>query len=231
MSRVRRQLPPWPPLVVAATLLAVELPALADETPAPQPQRLVYVPPDLGAPPTRTLAAVRGAGDHAGPQVLAPEQTGLTAREQPVLFWYQGAPSAARVTVTVIDEEAVDPLLEADLGEITEPGIHALDLAAQDVRLEPGVEYQWSVAEVVDPEQRSADLVTSGTIRREDGAGGASLEALVGAGYWYDALALLAGEIAARPGDPEPRRRRAELLDQVGLAEAAAHERALADAQ
>jgi hypothetical protein len=229
MSRLRKA---WPPRLIAAALLAASpLPALADESAAPPTQRLVYNPPDLGAPPTRTLAAVRGAGDHAGPQVLAPEQTGLTAHEQPVLFWFQGAPSATRVTVTVIDEEGIEPLLEADLGEIAAPGIHALDLAEQGVHLEEGVEYQWSVAEVIDPEQRSADLVTSGTIMRGEGGDGASLETLAAAGYWYDALALLAEEIADRPGDPEPRLLRAELLAQVGLDEAAAHERALAGSQ
>jgi hypothetical protein len=217
-------------VVSAAGWLAPGLPVLADEPP-PAPQRVVYVPPDLGAPPTRTLAAVRGGGEHVGPQVLAPEQTGLTAREQPLLFWYQGAPSAARVTVTVIDEEAIEPLLEADLGEIAERGIHALDLAAQGLRLEEGVEYQWSVAEVVDPEQRSADLVTSGTIMRGPGVEEPALEALAAAGYWYDALALLAEEIAARPGDPQPRLLRAELLAQVGLDEAAAHARAQAGAE
>ena len=60
------------------------------------PQRIVYEPPDVGAPPTRTLAAARGFGQQPAVQVLAPEQTGLALRAQPQLVWYLAEPSSAR---------------------------------------------------------------------------------------------------------------------------------------
>ena len=111
------------------------------------------------------------------------------------------------VVLTLIDEQGVEPLLEVDLGRVAEPGIHAVDLAAHDVRLEPGRVYQWSIAQVVDPDQRSADIVTSGTLERRApdaelaaGAGwrdpAARLAALARHGYWYDLLAELEAQIA-----------------------------------
>jgi len=231
LQRLARCLP-------AGLVLLAGLPLLADEPRAgdSKPEPLVYVPPDVGAPPTRTLAAVRGRGDPAALQVLAPEQTGLTREEQPTLFWYLPAPSEVPVEVTLIDDRSVEPLLEAELGPIDGAGLHALDLAAYDVQLEPGVEYQWAVAQVVDPGQRSADLVSSATIAHRPGgpavpetAGGSppmdELGALAGAGYWYDVVALLAEAIAADPGNTGLRQLRADLLEQVGLDAAAAFER------
>jgi Domain of Unknown Function (DUF928) len=200
---------------------------------------VVYVPPDVGAPPTRTLAATRGLESGPLVQVLAPEQTGLTQAAQPTLFWYIDGPAAAPVELTLIDEQAVDPLLELDLGPAKTPGIHAVDLSAYDVHLEPGHLYQWSVAQVVDPTQRSADIVTSATLeRRVPGAelaqalAGASpaarLEALARHGYWYDLQAELEAQISARPDSASLRALRGDLLAQIGLDDIAAEASAAA---
>ncbi len=194
-------------LALAALLLAGGGPVIGQQSTA-----VVYVPPDLGAPPTRTLAAVRGLGAAAVSQVLASEQTGLTRAAQPTLFWYLGGPTELPVVLTLIDEAAVEPLLEVALGTVAEPGIHAVDLAAYDVRLEPGRLYQWSIAQVIDPEQRSADVVTSGTLERrapdaelaavlDGGDPAARLTALAQHGYWYDLLAELEAQIGAAGGD------------------------------
>ena len=193
------------------------------------PQTVVYVPPDLGAPPTRTLAATRGLSPASTIQVLAPEQTGLTQAAQPTLFWYMGGPAPARVELTLIDEQAVEPLLEVDLGLVADSGIHAVDLAAYDVELEPGRLYQWSIAQIVDPGQRSANVVTSATLERRapDAAltaalAGASpgerLAALARHGYWYDLQAEIEAQIRARPGAAaQLSALRDDLLAQVGL--------------
>jgi hypothetical protein len=219
------------------------LAASADEAPDTRgSERIVYVPADAGAPPTRTLAAARGQGEGVPLYVLAPEQTGLTLEEQPKLYWYLGAPSDARLEVTLNDHESAKPLLEADLGRVTEPGVHATDLADFGLKLEPGVEYQWSVAQVVDPEQRSADRVASATIARvppesdlraqfEGATAIERLAALAGRGYWYDVIGLLSAEIEEQPQDALLRRLRADLLAQVGLDEVAAYDRQAAGAR
>jgi hypothetical protein len=218
-------------LALAALLLVGGSPAMAQQAAAPS--TVVSVPPDVGAPPTRTLAATRGLGAAPMVQVLAPEQTGLTGSAQPTLFWYLAGPAAARVELTLIDEQAVEPLLELELGAVDTPGIHAVDLASYDVHLEPGRLYQWSIAQVVDPDQRSADLVTSATLERRapgdelaralDGASpGGRLAALARHGYWYDLQAELERQIRARPDASALRALRGDLLAQVGLEQIAA---------
>jgi Domain of Unknown Function (DUF928) len=224
-----------PPGLRSLTLAALLLPALliapggaANGQQAAAPSTVVYVPPDLGAPPTRTLAATRGLGGAATVQVLAPPQTGLTQAAQPTLFWYLDGPAVARVELTLIDQQKIEPLLELDLGAVQTPGIHAVSLAAHGISIEPGRLYQWSVAQVIDPDQRSADLVTSATLQRRV-PGPALAQALASAGptgrlaalalhgYWYDLQAELEAQIRAQPDAAGWRALRADLLAQVGL--------------
>lgn len=55
-------------------------------TPAGMP---VYQPPLRGAPGGRVGGSSRGAGDELPSlYALAPDHTGLTAQEQPCLYWY-----------------------------------------------------------------------------------------------------------------------------------------------
>jgi hypothetical protein len=88
------------------------------------------------------------------------------------------------------------------------------------------------VAVVVDPAQRSRDIVAGGDIKRVDApvsAAGGPLDlarTYAEAGLWYDLIDALSAGIAASPGDAGLREQRAALLEQVGLTEAAAHERA-----
>lgn len=229
-------------LLTAIGVLALGPVGADDRDEAPEQERVVYVPPDLGAPPTRTLAAVRGEGAHPTIEVLAPETTGLTSEAAPELYWYLDGPTTAPVEVTLIDEQSIEPLLEVDLGPLDGPAVHGIDLAGYDVTLEPGVTHQWSVAQVIDPAQRSADLVATATLERrppgetlgdaiETGSTVERVRALAGAGYWYDAIGLLAEAIAAEPDDPALRQLRADLLDQVGLGGAAGFDRAAASGQ
>src|SRR5207247_438581 len=104
-------------------------------------------------------------------------------------------------------------------------------------KLTPGVEYQWVVALVTDPENRSSDLVASGVIKRVEptadlkgkitNAAPASLAAVYAeAGIWYDALSVLSDQIEAQPENKSLRETRSGLLRQVGLKAAADSERA-----
>lgn len=167
--------------------------------------------------------------------VLAPDDVGLTTREQPSLFWFQSKPVEAKFELTVIQENKVKPLLQVMLPSASKSGIQRLNLSEHGAKLAPGVEYQWVVALISDADNRSKDLVASGAIKRIEPSEAlknnvsksapASRAALYAdAGVWYDTLASLSDEIESQPKDPALRQARAELLRQVGLKAAAAAE-------
>ena len=126
-------------------------------------------------------------------------------------------------------------MLEITLQPPIAKGIHAFRLADHGVALKPGVEYQWFVAVVHNAAQRSNDVLAGGTIKRVTDnpvqaqlkqASPAQLPALyAGAGIWYDAIDQLSRQISANQSDRQLRERRAALLEQVGLREAAAFDR------
>jgi hypothetical protein len=194
----------------------------------------VYVPPNRGAPASRVGGATRGAGDEQIiVRVLAPEQPGLAATEQPVLYWYVSGPAATRVEVALIDDAGEAPLLELGMDADASGGIRSLRLADHGIRLQPNVEYQWSVALVVDPNRRSLDVLASGSIvySQPDAALSASLAAAspaerpaiyAASGYWYDAIDMLCALIDAGAGNTELAAHRAALLEQVGLSDVVA---------
>jgi len=167
--------------------------------------------------------------------VLTPDHLGLTVSDQPTLFWYLSAPTTARIELTLVDPDRVAPLVEI-LANGDRAGIHAFQPGSDGVRLRQGVEYEWSVAVVADPAQRSRDVFAAGAIMRiapsaaltaRLAAVGAEIQSTAFAveGVWYDALTAMAAEISARPGDRAILERRAAALDQAGLADAAAFER------
>jgi hypothetical protein len=101
-------------------------------------------------------------------------------------------------------------------------------LSDHDVKLVPGVEYQWVVALITDPDNRSSDLVASGVIKRVESsselrqklaqATPTSLPSVYAEeGIWYDALSALSDQIDAHPEDAALGATRADLLRQVGL--------------
>jgi len=190
-----------------------------------------YKPPSRGAPASRVGGATRGPGDQR-PQiaVLAPDHTGLTSREQPDLFWYVSKPVQTRLEITVINDQAEQPVLEASVSLPKGPGLQRIRLSDHGVKLKPGVEYRWFVGLVVDQKQRSNDIVASGTIqytvqpqavqeRLAKVPQGQRYRILAEEGVWYDAIALLADEMDAQPGNGALRRDLGSLLQQVGIAE------------
>lgn len=190
-----------------------------------------YQLPTVGKPRRRIGGGRRGPGDPL-PELwaLVPDHVGLTTSPAPSLFWYISDDSRGYVVfeLTLIDETSVAPLVDARVPAPTRGGLQRVNLADHGVSLSPGQEYQWSLALVVDPAQRSRDVVATGWIERVAESAdlaaklagsepGARASVYAGAGLWYDALAALADEESRRPGDPEPRRQRNALLAQVGL--------------
>jgi len=201
-----------------------------------------YKAPLRGAPATRVGGGTRSlAQNRVALSVLAPNETGFTTHEQPTLYWYVSQALDVPVELTISSTEPLEaaskPALEIVLRPPVRKGMHALSLAEHGVILKPGIDYQWFVAAVGNAAQRSNDVIAGGTIKRvaqDDGiqarlkqAPAASRPALYAAeGVWYDAIEELSSLIAAQPDNRELRAQRAALLEQVGLADAAAFDRA-----
>jgi len=168
--------------------------------------------------------------------VLAPDHTGLTAQEQPSLYWYLSESISSRIEFTLIDDRAIQPLLRIHLSPPIQPGMQRIQLADHGVRLTLGMPYEWFVAMVPDPEHRSKDIIAGGALERIElpaalrvklaQAGQANApHRYAEAGFWYDALTAISELIDAAPMDSVLRTQRASLLDQVGLPEIAQYDR------
>lgn len=197
-------------------------------------RQVVYVPPSRGATRMRSGGGTGGPAGAPTLSVLAPDHVGVTQRAEPVFAWFVSEATDARIEFTVIDLDLVEPVIEVVLPGPFAAGVQLVRLADHGVSLEVGKSYDWSVALLIDPENRDLDVVAGGAIRREAAmpeiasriaAGITSYRALAEAGVWYDAIADLSLTIAARPEDTGLRAERAALLEQVGLAAAAAFER------
>jgi hypothetical protein len=223
----------------AAALLSTTVLAQADSQKQSADEQATYKPPLRGAPLTRIGGGTRSFGSALAVNVLAPSDTGYTLQEKPTIYWFASQPIDKPVELTITSTEslqdAAKPLLEITLQPPLAKGIHAFRLADHGVALKPGVEYQWFVAVVHNPAQRSNDVLAGGTIKRVTDnpvqaqlkqASQAQLPALYAdAGIWYDAIDQLSRQISANQSDRQLRARRAALLDQVGLREAAAFDR------
>ena len=181
----------------------------------------------------RVTGGSRGTGESSVTlDVLAPDETGITTQEQPSLFWYQSKPADARFELTLLQDNKVKPIVQVQVERSTKAGIQRLKLSDYNAKLTPGVEYQWVVALITDPDNRSKDLVASGVIKRIEpnadlkaklasAAPASAVGVYADAGIWYDALSLLSDQIDSDPGNKALRETRADLLRQVGLNKAA----------
>jgi Domain of Unknown Function (DUF928) len=206
----------------------------ADNSAAAPASTVRFRPGSAGAPSVRVTGGSRGSGDSAITlDVLAPDETGLTTQEQPSLLWYQSKPAIAKFELTLLEENKPKPLLQVKANGNGQAGIQRIKLSDHNVKISPGVEYQWVVALVKAPDNRSSDLVASGVIKRVEpsadlkgkvaASNPASLPGVYAdAGIWYDALSALTDQIEADPGNNALRETRADLLRQVGLKAAAA---------
>jgi hypothetical protein len=205
----------------------------AAQSAARPPSRPVYQPPALNKP-TRTVGGgSRGTRDKVPALfVVAPEHVGQTTSASPSLFYFvdRVPDPSIRVEFTLLDADGVEPLVEKMLPTPKRAGVHRVRLSDFDVKLDPGAEYEWSVALVLDPNERSKDIVATSWIDRVPesadlksriAAEGASAATYADAGLWYDAIAALSDQIDGDPSNVQLAEQRADLLRQVGLDEIA----------
>lgn len=190
-----------------------------------------YAPPKTGKPGARVGGGSRGAGiDDVKLEALVPDHTCLSSQPQPALCWHASKPLPARVEITINDERSTAPLLEKQIAAPEKSGVQCVRLRDHGLVLKPGVEYQWFVAVVPDPAQRSKDIVSGGIISFQEASkdlrsrlsslsGLEMASACAEAGFWYDAIGILAEMLQANPNDKNLMEQMNSVLKQVGLSE------------
>jgi hypothetical protein len=178
------------PVILLITTLLPSFVAQAERS-------ISFTPPQLGAPQARVGGGTRGilgspAAISTGQlQLLAANQTGLSSLPSPTLYWHISSVPAYSVEVT-IQQGNNKPLLKKNIGLIKSTGIQVIRLADYGVKLTEGQDYNWSVALITDPKQRSADLLVDASIRYQKSATPMTdVTQMTNAGYWYDAVAEL----------------------------------------
>lgn len=200
-----------------------------------------YKPPRVGAPAgvrlvgggTRSLS-----GNIVKLVALVPDHTGLTVEPQPALYWYLSKVATTQLVLTLIEEMAVKPIVELQLRAPKSPGIQSVRLSDYGISLKSGAEYEWTVALVPDPGQRSHDIIAGGAIQRIAPTAKLVRElseaddyyyphVFAENGLWYDAIASISELIDASPSNAMLRAQRAALLEQIGLSGIAARDRSM----
>ncbi len=196
----------------------------------------IYRPPKRGAP--KALVGGASRSTETGPCILslvAPDHVGLTVQKQPSLYWYLSEPTKNRIEVTLIDNQAIEPLLEINLGDQIEPGLHNISLADHGVSLIPGKQYWWFVALVPDPGHRSKDIVSGAAIeyieppktlikKLNQAEKTKATHIYAESGIWYDAISSISSLINNSSDNITFKKQRASLMEQVGLKEMAEYE-------
>jgi hypothetical protein len=167
---------------------------------------------------------------------IVPPHTGLTATTQPSIYWYLSSAWNGEIEFTINKIHSPEPALELILGlpedkDAREQGFHSVNLADFDLSLEENVEYEWFVAIVPDPMERTGDLIASGTIKyvKPDSQLAQQLQkndkeaylAYLQNGIWYDGLALLNQAIESSQNPTDLRRQRSTLMRQVQMSKVA----------
>ena len=220
------------PALLGLFIVSIGLPAFAQTNQA----GIAYKPPLRGAPSARVGGGTRGINTHTTLTVLAPDHVGNTIQSQPKLYWYISGPANMTLEVAINDPNAIEPIFEQTLKSPAKESVQSLALADYGVVLQPNIEYEWFVALVPDPNQRSNDVLSGGVIKRIDPepALAAQLkqapkdqaaQLFAANGLWYDSVEALSEQIDAQPGNSALRHQRATLLEQVGLGPAAAFDR------
>ena len=198
------------------------------EDPSAKPATLLmkYKPPMLGRPTCRIGGGTRGASYKGLSLIaLAPEHAALTAKPQPSLCWYLSTATELNIELTINDKKKVSPLLEQSLGKVEKPGISCVNLSAFNITLQPDTEYQWFVAVVTNPDERSKDIVSGGGIKfvapdrqlaDKLGSlqGGALAEDCAENSYWYDAVETMVNLEKKEPANQMYKAMREDLLQQ-----------------
>lgn len=188
----------------------------------------------LGSPKIRVAGGTRGKDNQdlhqsdAELYVLAPEQQGFTSYSQPVLYWYVSKPVKEIIEIAITDNDKQLVLLKTSVNGIAKAGIQIFNLADYKVYLKPGTKYQWSVAIVNNPKQRSSDIFASAgimyfpvtdsiKIRLAAANDESRVSIFATEGIWYDELEAIQSMLKKMPENQTAGKWRQIFLEQAGL--------------
>jgi hypothetical protein len=227
-------------LFAAALLLSTAPFLMAEEKGKSQSKPgmfIKYTPPLMGKPGGRVGGGTRGTGTaDLFLAAIVPDHAGMTSKSTPTLCWFLSRPTKTRIEITVDDGTSVTPILETKIESPAGDVLNCANLSQFSISLRPGAEYQWFVAIVPDPEQRSKDIVSGGSIvftepakplaEKLSKAQGVDIpKAYAEGGFWYDAFEFLSELIRTNAEEKDYQALRLVLLEQAGLSEVVRHYR------
>jgi len=169
-----------------------------------------YHPQPRGKTRVRVRTTDRAGHTLPIPLVLSPDHVADTASPDPSLFWHIDSvpPAHVKIIFTLNQESRIEPLVEVQLPRVQRVGIQRIRLAEFGVKLDLGVEYNWSVALATGAGEWSGDVFTTGYIRRVAAPPEmnreqqpASVNTYASLGLWYDALEAASDAVDAAPAD------------------------------
>ena len=205
---------------------------------SPPAEMPIYKPPRRGAPVGRVAGGTRGILDEY-PSILCvitPDHTALTIKDQPRFFWFLRNLTKYPIEITIIEDQAIFPILEIRIDSPEKPGIQSIELKDFGIHLKKDTVYKWFVAIVPDPNRRSKDVLAWGAVRYLEISDElkakllkfdkvTALNIYASAGFWYDAFAELSVLIKMSTNDVDLINKRNALLQQIGLSEIAKYEK------
>lgn len=199
------------------------------------PSRItVYKPLFRGSPVGRVAGGTRGILDKYPSLlcVITPDHTAFTIRDQPQFYWFLGRLTTYPIELTIIEDQAIYPVLEVRISSPELPGIQRIRLADYGIHLQQGLVYKWFIALLPDTNCRSKDILAWGAVKYikisdELNAKLSHLDKAItpnlyaAAGIWYDAFAEISDLIETSTNNVKLKQRRDALLEQIGLPEIA----------
>ncbi len=132
-------------------------------------RKTTYKPPLRGMPDNRIFGGSRGNNSNETfLTVIAPNHTGYTINGSPKLYWFSASTIEKPLEFSLINPDIPNPMIEIIVDKEVKKGIHSINLSHYNIRLQPNIEYQWSVSIIFDPADRSRDIVSTSPLLRID---------------------------------------------------------------
>ena len=232
-------------IVLIATLNASQLAVVGqpipevDGKPPTVPGGPRFIPPtegileDSGPPPSQLRRAVRGGCasiSQLGLTALVPQnKIGLTVSEYPTFFFYLPQTEAESAEF-ILQDQSGKQIYKQDLTISNLLGVIGVSIPANKnvPPLEVGQSYTWNFTVICDAQDRSADQIEIGTVRRVELSADIRRQLdqanprqktviYAGNGIWQDALSTLAAARRDQPNDTALKADWESLLDSVTL--------------
>ena len=195
-------------------------------------RKTVYKPLFRGSPVGRVAGGTRGTAEGYSSLlcVITPDHTAFTIKDQPQLYWFLGELTTYPIELTIIEDKAIDPVLEVRISSPKQPGIQSVRLADYGIHLRQGLVYKWFIALLPDMNNRSKDILAWGAVKYIKISDGLNVklshldkaitsDIYAAAGIWYDAFAEISDLIETSTDDAKLKQKRDALLEQIGLPE------------